>query len=152
MIGQTGAKELLWHLPDDFKHFKNVTTGKPIIMGRATYESIGKPLPNRTSIILTNQRDCVIDGAVVVHTVDDALAEANRQHPEEIMIIGGEQIYRLFLPMAERLYLTEIDAEIDGDVHFPVFNRSQWHETWSETHTIDERHAYSFRFVTLDRN
>lgn len=152
VIGKKGVKELLWHLPDDFKYFKNLTTGKPIIMGRTTYETIGKPLPNRTNIVLTKRADYKVDGVTVVHTVDEALAAANQSNPEEIMIIGGAQIYQLFLPLTKRIYLTDIDTKVDGDIYFPEFDRSKWHETSSEKHAIDDRHAYSFRFITLERN
>ena len=150
VIGKKGVG-LLWHLPDDFKHFKELTMGKPIIMGRTTYDTIGRILPGRTNIILTSQPDYSIDGAVVVHSINDALDAAEKTGASEAMIIGGAQIYKLFLPLANKIYLTEVHADINGDVDFPVFDRSGWHKVSRETHPTDEKHAYPFSFVTLDK-
>lgn len=120
-------------------------------MGRTTYDTIGRILPGRTNIILTSQPDYSIDGAVVVHSINDALDAAEKTGASEAMIIGGAQIYKLFLPLANKIYLTEVHADINGDVDFPVFDRSGWHKVSRETHPTDEKHAYPFSFVTLDK-
>lgn len=118
--------ELPWHLPQDLKYFKSVTLGKPVIMGRKTFESIGKPLPGRTNIVITRQSDWQHAGVLVASSVEDALGLAENfrnelgQPAEEIMVIGGAEIYRSALPIASRVYLTRIDANIDGDAHFPA--------------------------------
>jgi dihydrofolate reductase len=146
VIGNEGA--LPWRLPDDLKHFKELTLGKPIVMGRATYDSIGKPLPGRRNLVLST-RASTIDGCTVVRSIDEAL-EAERD-AEELCVIGGERVYASFLPIADRLELTEIDAEVEGDARFPEFDRSRFVVAWSEPHPADARHAYAFRFVTYDR-
>lgn len=152
VIGRTKTKELLWHLPDDFKHFKTLTMGKPIIMGRTTYESIGRLLPGRTNIILTRQPYFKIEGAQMVHSVYEAQEAAAATGAEEAMIIGGSHVYHAFLPLVDKLYMTEIHTPFEGDVLFPDFDRSMWRETARATHPADDRHAQSFDFVTLERN
>ncbi|RYY76721.1 MAG: dihydrofolate reductase [Gammaproteobacteria bacterium] len=125
--------ELPWHLPQDLKYFKSVTLGKPIIMGRKTFESIGKPLPGRTNIVVTRQKDWNFSGVLVAKGVEDALEVAQtfrnelNTSTEEIMVIGGAEIYRSALPIADRVYLTKIDARIDGaDAFFPELPSKQW--------------------------
>lgn len=140
--------QLLWHLPNDLKHFKALTTGKPIVMGRKTFESIGKPLPNRQNIVLTQQRDFISAGIDVVHTVEEALAIAQGT---EVMVMGGAQIYQLFFPLITKMYITYVQAELIGDVYFPPFDHSQWHEIAKEQHHQDEKHAFDYCFVTLER-
>ncbi|GGY78422.1 dihydrofolate reductase [Cellvibrio zantedeschiae] len=125
--------ELPWHLPQDLKYFKSVTLGKPVIMGRKTFESIGKPLPGRTNIVVTRQKDWKFAGVLVAKSVEEAL-EIGQQFrneqdslAEEIMVIGGAEIYRHALPIADRVYLTRIDANVDGaDAHFPELSANQW--------------------------
>src|SRR5210317_1721656 len=117
--------ELPWRLSDDLKRFKAVTMGKPIVMGRKTYESIGRPLPGRQNIVITRQDNYAPEGCTVVQSVDAAIAAANAP---EIMIIGGGHIYEAFMPMAERIYLTRVDADIDGDTHFPEISGDRWRE------------------------
>ena len=141
--------DLPWRLPADLQHFKRMTMGKPILMGRLTWESLGRPLPGRHNIVLTRDPDYQAEGATVVDSTNAALAAAGEA--EEAMVIGGAAFYGAMLPHAKRLYLTRIDAEFDGDAWFPEFNPSEWHETAREAHAPDERNAYPYAFVTLER-
>ena len=140
---------LPWRLPADMAWFKKSTMGKPILMGRKTYESIGRPLPGRTNLILSRQTDFLIDGCTVVHSLDDAKSAV--PDADEVMVMGGAEIYALLFNQAERLYITEIDAEFEGDAWFPEFNRSQWKETFRESHQPDEKNAYPYAFTILER-
>ncbi|MEM8814960.1 MAG: type 3 dihydrofolate reductase [Pseudomonadota bacterium] len=148
IIGRDG--ELPWRLPEDLRYFKRLTLGKPVVMGRKTWESIGRPLPGRHNIVITRQPDYVAEGATVAHSPDAALALLTGE--PEVMIIGGGAIYRAFLESAERIYLTEVDAEIDGDASFPPLDESLWTEVSREVHAADERHAHAYAFVRLDRS
>ncbi len=141
--------QLPWHLPADFAHFKSTTMGKPIVMGRKTYESIGKPLPGRVNIVLSRNPETQFEGVVCVSHFDDALAAV--PDAQEIMIIGGSTIYEMLLPQADRLYLTYVEAEFEGDAWFPEFEKSQWQETESRTCPADEKNTYDCRFVTLEK-
>lgn len=146
--------DLPWHLPDDMKFFMNTTKGHHVILGRKNYESLPakyKPLPNRTNILVTRQQDFEAPGCIIVHNVEDALRLTRERNEVEAMVIGGAEIYRACLPYANRLYITEIQAEIEGDVYFPEFNRSEWREVSRQHHAIDERHAFAFDFVTYER-
>ncbi len=147
LIGRDNA--LPWHLPADMAWFKKSTMGKPVLMGRKTYESIGRPLPGRTNLILTRQADLQIDGCRVVHSLDEATATV----PEagEIMVMGGAEIYALLFNQAERLYITEIDAEFEGDAWFPEFDCSLWQEIFRESRQPDEKNAYPYAFSILKR-
>lgn len=136
---------LVWQIPEDMKRFRQLTLGKPIIMGRKTFESIGKPLPNRKNIILTRDRNYKAQGCITTHSPDEALKAARGS--EEIMIAGGEQIFREFLPMANRMYLTFIDEDFEGDAYFPEYNKDEWKETKREEHKND----YKYTFVDLER-
>ncbi len=140
--------KLPWKLPADMQRFVAITTGKPVIMGRRTFESIGKPLKNRANIILTNS-DFRADGCIVVHSVENAL-DAAKEH-EEVVIIGGASIYEQFIPLADRMYLTFIDYEFEGDKYFPDFDNSEWIETEHENHKADENNAHDYSFVKLER-
>lgn len=142
--------DMPWHLPDDLKFFKAVTTGKPVVMGRKTFESIGcKPLPNRANYVVSRQADFSAEGVEVSNSVEAVLA--GLADVEEVIIMGGGQLYDKMLPLADRLYITLIDAEIDGDTHFPDWRRYAWQETAREHHPADDRHAYAFDFITLER-
>jgi dihydrofolate reductase len=141
--------QLPWHLPADFAHFKSVTMGKPVIMGRKTYESIGKPLPGRSNIVLTQNPELAYEGVICVASFEDAVAA--EPEAEELMIIGGSSIYEMLLPKIDRMYLTYVEAEFEGDAWFPDFDDSQWMEVESETHLADEKNRYDCRFVTLER-
>ncbi len=140
--------DLIWHLPDDLRFFKQKTSGHAIIMGRKTFESVGKPLPNRTNIIITRDKLFRADGCQVVHSLEEALKLTEEE--EEVFIVGGEQIYRQALPVADRIYLTRVHHSFDGDRHFPVLG-NEWKEVESIAHTADEKHAYSFTFMTYQR-
>jgi dihydrofolate reductase len=147
VIGRDG--ELPWHLPDDLRQFKRLTTGKPLIMGRRTFESIGRPLPDRRNIVMTRAPDYAATGCEVVTSVSDALDLAGDD--TEVMVIGGGQVYRDFLPRAERIYMTRVQAEIDGDTHFPEIDANEWQMVSSEHHDADEKHAYAFEMMVFER-
>ena len=145
VIGNDGA--LPWHLPADLRHFKALTTGKPMIMGRKTFESLPGLLPGRRHIVLTRDTDWAEEGAEVAHSPEEAIALANAPH---IAVIGGAEIYRQFLPHADRIEWTEVAAKPEGDTRFPDFDRNQWVETAREEHPADGR-SPGFAFVTLLR-
>jgi dihydrofolate reductase len=151
VIGSGNA--LPWRLPADLRRFKALTMGKAVIMGRKTYESIGRPLAGRRNIVLTRQAGFQVAGCIVVHSLEEALAAAleSASGGDEIMIIGGARLFTQMLPQAQRLYLTFIDAAFEGDAYFPALNWSQWEETWSESHAADEENPYPYRFAILDR-
>lgn len=144
--------DLPWYLPDDLKHFKELTTGSTVIMGRKTYDSIlarlGGPLPNRTNIVVTHNLDFESDRAIVVHSLQEAIDSVE---DDKAFIIGGARIYEQALPLVDRIYLTEIDSEVDGDTYFPALDMAEWHETTREHHDADTKHAFAFDFVTYDR-
>ena len=148
VIGRDGG--LPWHISSDLKRFKAITMGKPLIMGRKTWESLPKkPLPGRLNIVITRQKDFQAEGAVVVADAEAARAAAGEA--EEIAVIGGGEIYDLFFARADRIYLTEVDLEIDGDTRFPPLNFAQWHETAREIHPRGPRDSAGFILRVLDR-
>jgi dihydrofolate reductase len=149
-IGQNN--ELLCHLPADLKHFQRITSGHTIVMGRRTFESLpAGALPNRTNLVLSRRPDLQIAGATVCASLEAALQQCAARGEVEVFIIGGEQIYRQALPMADKLYLTRIAATFpNADAFFPVIGE-EWRETGHETHPADEKHLYSFSFVLLER-
>jgi len=147
VIGANGA--LPWHLPDDFRWFKSQTLGKPVVMGRRTWESLGRPLPDRVNIVLTRDTTYIAAGAVVVHAMAAAVHAAGEA--EELMVIGGGELYRAFLPLASRVYLTVVDAAVAGDTTFPALDTDEWREVSAEPHAADERHAHAFEFKVFDR-
>jgi dihydrofolate reductase len=148
--GVIGAgNRLPWHLPDDLKRFKALSMGKPIVMGRRTYDSIGKPLPGRTNIVVSRQPGLAIAGATVAPSLDSALHAAGAV--AEIVVIGGAEIFRQVLARTDVIHLTRVHARIDGDVVFPELDPGTWRETAVEQHPADERHQYAFTFVTLER-
>jgi dihydrofolate reductase len=145
--------QLPWHLPEDLQYFKAVTMGKPILMGRKTYDSIGRPLPGRVNIVLTRDASWTAEGVEVVNDLDSAISASEKacaaSGAEELMIIGGEQIYRKFLPVANKLYLTKVEAEIEGDAYFPAIDSNQWRQVAEK---IPKKAGnYSYRFVVLER-
>lgn len=150
---------LPWRLPDDLQRFKFITLGKPVIMGRKTFESIGKPLPGRHNIVVTRNAGLKIEGCTVASSLDAALqcagddkaADDKNADDQEIMIIGGADIYRQALSRAQRVYLTQVHAVIHGDANFPQLNDVEWHEVFREHHLPDERHAHAYSFVILER-
>jgi dihydrofolate reductase len=147
LIGNDNA--LPWQLPADMQWFRKQTMDKPILMGRKTFDSIGKPLPGRTNIILTRQQGLTIEGCTVVHSLAEAMAAV--PNAGEIMVIGGSEIYALLLPEADRLYCTLIDAEFEGDAWFPEFDMSGWTLQLMEPHEADEKNGYPYRFVIYER-
>lgn len=142
--------QLIWHLPNDLKRFKQLTTGHPIIMGRKTFESIGKPLPNRTNIVITRNTVWTAEGIVTVHSLEDAIQLASRAD-SEIFIIGGGNIYEQALDLADKLEVTEVHQDFEGDAHFPEIDLNQWQETFREKHPADEKHSIEYSFVTYIR-
>jgi dihydrofolate reductase len=140
---------LPWRLPADLAYFKQVTMGHPVIMGRRTWESIGRPLPGRQNIVVSRNRDYRAPGATVVGSLDEAWRVAG--DVEEACVIGGTSLFAEALPQADRIHLTEVEAEVVGDTYFPPFDRSQWVEREVERHGRDERHEYPFRIVVLER-
>lgn len=143
--------DLLWHLPDDFKRFKKLTTGHPMIMGRKTFESFPKPLPQRRHIVITRDRNYTIyhDQCTVVHSLDKAFEEV--RDCDLIFIIGGGEIYELAMPFANLMELTRVHADLDGDTYFPDFNEADWELLKKEYHPTDERHKYDFTYFTYRR-
>ena len=127
VIGKDGG--LPWHIPEDLKHFRRVTMGHAIIMGRKTHESIGRALPRRRNIVITRQRDAAFEGCDVAHSIEDAIAMARAGGDDEPRIVGGGVIYELALPLATKLYVSEVALDVDGDTHFPPFDPEQWTET-----------------------
>lgn len=142
--------QLPWHLPADLKYFKSVTLHHPIIMGRKTYESIGKLLPQRTSIIITRQLNYSIFGAIMVNSVSQAVAEAQKLN-NDIFIIGGAEILKEAFPLITTMFITKIHQEFEGDVFYPEFNENEWQETWREDHETDEKNKYAYSFLKLER-
>ena len=145
-IGKGGR--LPWRLPDDLKHVRELTIGKPLIMGRRTYDSIGRPLPQRTSIVMTRDPSFHAEGVQVARSKEEALALAG--DAPEIIIFGGGEVFREFLSEVDRIYLTQVDASVEGDTHFDM-GRDEWRVTSNERHEADARHPYAFSFITLDR-
>ncbi len=147
MIGRDNR--LPWRLPADLRFFKQTTMGKPLLMGRRTWESIGRPLPGRRMIVLTGHPGYSAPGCTVAHSLDEALTLAGPV--AEIMVIGGAALYAQTLPLAARLYLTVVEADIPGDVWFPEWNRLDWRLEWEEAHPADADHAWPYRFQRWER-
>ena len=147
VIGSEG--ELPWHLPDDLRNFKRLTTGKPIVMGRKTFDSIGRPLPDRRNVVITRDPDYVAAGCDIVASPEAALELLH--DAAEVMIIGGGQVYGAFLPLADRVYLTRVHAAVEGDVVFPELNKNEWTLVSSDTHDIDDAHCYAFDVLLFER-
>lgn len=141
--------ELLWRLPNDLKHFKQITSGHTVIMGRKTFDSVGKPLPNRRNIVITRQK-IDIPGCEVVGSVNEALALCAGE--DEVFIVGGAEIYKLAMPQTDRIYLTIVHRQFDADAFFPQINYEEWAETEREEHGTDEKHAIPYTFITLQRH
>ena len=156
-VSRNGAiglnNQLPWYLPEDLKYFKSVTMGKPLIMGRKTFDSIGRPLPGRANIVLTRDPQWTSDGVEVVQSVEQALVageiSCEAADVDEIMVIGGEQIYRMTLDLADRIYLTQVDADVEGDAFFPDIDLNDWSQTRVKLPEIIDKHPY--QFLVLDR-
>ncbi len=146
--------QMPWHLPADLAWFKKNTLNKPVIMGRKTFESIGRPLPNRHNIVISRQiepTDNKISNVSWVKSIDEAISLAQAQQPDEVFIIGGGNIYQQVLPLIDRLYLTHIDAELQGDTYFPDYLPEQWQVIYQEDHQADEKNSYPYQFKILQR-
>ena len=140
---------LPWHLPADLRFFKRTTMGKPLLMGRRTWESIGRPLPGRRMIVLSRDPVYQAPGCVVARSLDDALEKAGAVF--EVMVIGGAMLYEQTLPLAGRLYLTRVEADVPGDAWFPDWDEQDWRLVWEETHPADVDHAWPYRFQQWER-
>lgn len=140
---------LPWHLREDLKRFKAQTLGKPILMGRKTFESIGRPLPGRTNIVLTRDPDWSAPGVIAVRSVEEALAQASGAR--ELVTIGGAEVYRLVMPLARRVYLTNVQADVPGDTYFPELDPTQWADVDCTAQPADAHNDYPVTFVTLER-
>jgi dihydrofolate reductase len=145
-IGRDNA--LPWHLPEDLRRFKRLTMGKPMIMGRKTFESIGRPLPGRLNIVVTRDTNYRREGVTVVHSVDAALSAAGAAG--EVMVIGGADLFRLFMPVARRVHLTRVHGDIAGDVHWPALDTS-WRQTAAEDYPADDRHSHPMTFEVWEK-
>lgn len=148
------SNDLPWKLPDDMKYFMETTSGHHVIMGRKNYESLPpkyRPLPNRTNLVITHQKNFRADGCKVIHELNDGIELAGQNQEKELFIIGGAEIYQLALKQTDRLYLTEIDADVSGDTYFPSWNKNEWTEVSRKHHPADQKHNYSFDFVIYKR-
>lgn len=148
VIGKEGG--LPWSLPDDLQHFKKLTLHKPVVMGHATARSLGKPLPHRTNLVLS-RGDVTLPNFIQVHSKEDAIAHAEREQASELCVIGGAQIYALFLSVATRLELTHVEGDVNGDTIFPYFDMNEWECVQGVRHEADDRHAFAFRMASYVR-
>lgn len=148
--------QLPWRLPKDLAYFKQVTMNHPIVMGRKTFDSIGRPLPGRENIVVTRQQNWSAEGAVVARSLEQALALARdlakNKGLNKVMLIGGSELYTQSLELADRLYLTEVLANVEGDAYFPEFSREQWDEIERSEHSADQSNPYDYAFVVLNRH
>lgn len=145
--------QLPWHLPEDLKFFKRTTLGKPVVMGRKTYDSMGKPLKGRLNVVLSRQQQVALpEGVLLHHDLQPALDELERQRTEEVFIIGGGKIFEQALPVTDILYITTVDTVVkDADAFFPHIDHSHWKLTWEEAHQPDEKHKYAYTFQKWER-
>lgn len=141
--------QMIWHLPDDFKHFKQITTGHYIIMGRKTFESFPKPLPNRTHVVITRQKDYAPEGCIVVHSLEEAFDVSPKN--EDVFVIGGGEIFDLAMPFTQKIELTRVHGTFEADAFFPEISSNEWKLTNSVYHDKDEKHAVDFTFETFVR-
>lgn len=143
--------KLLWSLPNDMKHFKNVTWGMPVVMGRKTFDSFKQPLAGRKNIVLSTNKNLKIDNAIVARSMQDVELLVREMDIKELMVIGGGEIYKLYLPRANRIYLTRVDAVLDGDAFFPVFDQQEWTLKSSVVNKADEKHLYNYTYELWER-
>lgn len=143
--------DLVWHMPADLRYFKETTTGHYVLMGRKTYESVDKPLPGRLNIIITRQPDYYRECCVVVHSLEEGFALAEKNGQQEVFVLGGSEIYQLAMDQVDRIYLTEIKAKFEGDSYFPEIDDSKWREVKREEHEPDEQNPHPYAFVVLER-
>ncbi len=145
-IGKNG--QLLWHLPNDLKFFKNTTWGMPVIMGRKTFESVSKPLPGRINIVITRQTDWKNEGVIVVSSLEDALTEAAKTNCKEWFIIGGGELYQQSMHIVHKIYLTRVHADVEADTFYPLFDQAAWHLQHEQHFSADDKHAFGYSFQT----
>jgi dihydrofolate reductase len=143
--------QLLWNLPNDMKYFKNVTWGMPVIMGRKTFDSLGKALTGRKNIVITRQQGWKADNVIVVKSLDDAIFVAKETDANEIMVIGGGEIFKIAFEKAKRIYITRVEAVLEGDTYFPAIDPKVWHLVSQKDHEADEKHAYAYSFQVWER-
>lgn len=143
--------QLLWHLPNDMKFFKNTTWAMPVLMGRKTFESLGKPLPGRLNIIITRQKDWKPEGVTVVHSLADAINAASAVDYKESFIIGGGEIFKEAIPIADKIYITRVEAVLAGDTFFPEINKQDWLMNSGQSFPADEKHAFAYHFQLWER-
>ncbi|MEO9022448.1 MAG: dihydrofolate reductase [Ginsengibacter sp.] len=143
--------ELPWHLPNDFKYFKNKTWGMPVIMGRHTYESMEKDLPGRINIVMTQKTDWYRENVFVTHTIDEAIAKAKESEAKEIFIIGGGEVFKQTIGMVDRIYLTRVHTSVEGDTSYPEINAAQWKLTKSDSFPADEKNNYPYTFEVWEK-
>jgi dihydrofolate reductase len=148
-IGKDG--KMPWHLPNDMKHFKNVTWGMPVVMGRKTFESLGKVLAGRKNIVITRQAGWNVRGTVAVQKIEDALFVARQTDAKEVMVIGGGEIYKSLFDKAQRIYLTRVDAEPEADTFFPALDPTQWWLASQQKHEADEKNPFNYSFQVWER-
>jgi dihydrofolate reductase len=148
-IGKNGA--MPWHLPADLKHFKNTTWAMPVVMGRKTFESIGKALVGRRNIVITRQSGWEAENVLVVRKIEDAIQMASETDAKEVMVIGGGEIYQLLFDKARRIYLTRVDASPDADTFFPAIHSHEWNLISQQDHEADEKNAYNYSFQLWER-
>ena len=148
-IGKDG--KMPWHLPKDMKHFKNLTWGMPVVMGRKTFESLGKVLPGRKNIVISRQAGLKIAGTVTVQKIEDALFVAKQTDAREVMVIGGGEIYKTLFDKAKRIYMTRVEAEPEGDTFFPSLNPKEWHLVSQQNHEADEKNAFNYSFQVWEK-
>lgn len=144
-----GNNQLLWRLPNDMKWFKSITTGHAVIMGRKTYESMGKPLPNRRNIVISRNPELKFDGCEMAANIDEAVRLVSND--DEVFIIGGGEIYKQAWELADKLYLTRVHTDKDGDTIIPAINENEWVEEFRESHPADEKHLYAYSFIIYSR-
>jgi dihydrofolate reductase len=148
-IGKEGG--MPWHLPNDLKHFKNVTWGMPVIMGRKTFDSLGKPLAGRKNIVITRQSGWKAEGAIAVKSIDDALFLVRESDVKEAMVIGGGEIFKTLFDKAKKIYMTRVEAEPEADTWFPAIEPNKWHLVSQQNHEADEKHNFKYSFQTWER-
>ena len=143
--------QLIWHLPNDLKFFKNTTWGFPVIMGRKSFESVNKPLPGRTNIVITTNPDWKVETVIVVKNLKDAIQKAADTNSKQIFIIGGGEIYKQSMDIADSIYITRVHADLEGDTFFPEIDKSKWKLTSNQDFEADEKHAYSYSFQIWEK-
>lgn len=143
--------QLIWHLPNDLKFFKNTTWGFPVIMGRKSFESVNKPLPGRTNIVITTNPDWKVETVIVVKNLKDAIQKAAETNSKQIFIIGGGEIYKQSMDIADSIYITRVHADLEGDTFFPEIDKSKWKLTSNQDFEADEKHAYSYSFQIWEK-